>query len=342
MITKSFFDDYNGVRAHLYTLTKNGLTVQICDFGATVYSILVKTPKGEVDVCLGYPRLCDYAKSGAYCGATVGRVANRIGGASFILNGKKYCLPANEKCNTHHGGYIGFSHRLWQAEICGEVLKLSLLSPANEQGFPANLLMMVEYEIVGNALDIRYSATADGDTLWAPTNHAYFNLNGEGCGDILGTLLQIKAQSYTPTNAQHICTGEVACTKGTPFDFSNFKKIGADICANDEQLSYSSGYDCNYVISGYNGQARHVATAIGEVSGISLLVYSNLPGLQFYSGNYLKGKGKSGEYSARHGFCLEPQYFPNAINCENFLSPIIKGGENKKLFIRYEFRTFNP
>ena len=341
MIIKTFFDDYNGARAHLYTLSKNGLIVQICDFGAMIYSILVQTPKGEVDVCLGYPTLLSYAKSGAYCGATVGRVANRIGGANFTLNGKNYWLSANENGNAHHGGFTGFSHRLWQAEICGDVLKLSLLSPDGEQGFPANLYMTVEYEIVGSALEIRYSATADGDTLWAPTNHTYFNLNGEGSGDILGTLLQINAQTYTPANAQHVCSGQVACVSGTPFDFTGFKAIGADICANDEQLNFSSGYDCNYIINN-NLKGRPVATAIGDKSGISLLVYSNLPGLQFYSGNYLKGVGKSGEYAPKHGFCLEPQYFPNAINCQNFASPIIHKGEKKNCFIRYEFRTFNP
>ena len=332
MITKRFFDSYNGVNAYLYTLYGENIEVDVLDFGAAVYAVRLHTKSGVMDVALHFPTIEGYVKSGAYCGATVGRIANRIGGASFSLDGKEYSLSANEGNNQLHGGKVGFSYRLWEAEIVGDVLKMTLKSEDGAQGYPNDLTMTVEYELVHGALEIRYSAISDGNTVWAPTNHTYFNLDGEHSGDILSTKLKINAERYTILDAEHISTGEVAPVKGTPFDFTSFKEIGKDIDANDEQLLLSKGYDCNFMLQG-----ELAAIATSSKSGITLSVYTDLPGLQFYSGNYLEGTGKTGEYHPREGFCLEPQYIPNAVNLPQFAFPLLKANEKKTHYIRYQF-----
>lgn len=326
MIAKHFFDTYQGVDAYLYTLSEKNIEVDILDFGAAVYAVRLK----DRDIALHFSTIESYIESGAYCGATVGRVANRIGGARFALHGKTYLLSANEGKNQLHGGKAGFSYRFWKTEIVGNVLKCTLESEDGDQGFPHRLTMTVEYELVHGALEIRYSAVSDGDTVWAPTNHTYFNLDGEG--DILSTKLQVNADEYTLLDGEHISTGEVQRVHGTPFDFRTAKTIGQDIDKKDEQLRLSSGYDCNFIL-----KDELAAVAFSEKSGIRLSVYTDLPGLQLYSGNYLHGMGKTGEYHEREGFCLEPQYVPNAVNLPRFTFPLLKKGERKTHYIRYQF-----
>ena len=333
MITKAYFDTYNGRESFQYTLSANGLSVTVCDFGAAITSVCLHTKLGKRDICLSYPTIDSYVKSGAFCGATVGRVANRIKNARFTLYGKEYVLSNNEGNNQLHGGLTGFAYRFWDVEICGEVLKLTLISEDGDQGYPHHLKMTVEYEIVGNGLDIRFSALSDGDTVWAPTNHTYFNLNGENSGSILSTKLKINGEQYTILDEEHISTGEVASVKGTPFDFTEFKAIGKDIEAEDKQLLMAQGYDCNFILNN-----ELAAVAKSEESGVQLSVYTDLPAMQFYSGNYLNGIGKSGDYRKRQGFCLEPQYIPNAVNIEHFQTPLLKANEKKTQYIRYQFQ----
>ncbi len=334
MITKRYFDTYQGVNTYLYTLYGENIEVDVLDFGASVYAVRLQTKKGVKDVALHFPTIEGYIQSGAYCGATVGRVANRIGGASFSLNGKTYALSANEGRNQLHGGKVGFSYRFWNAEIDGNVLKMTLESEDGDQGYPHNVTMTVEYELVHGALEIRFSAISDGDTAWAPTNHTYFNLNGEGGDDILATKLLVNAEYYTILDSEHIPTGEVAPVKGSPFDFTEYKEIGKEIDADDEQLRFSKGYDCNFILKG-----ELAAVAKSEQSGIQLSVYTDMPGLQFYSGNYLEGMGKTRAYHPRYAFCLEPQYVPNAVNLPRFQAPLLKKGEKRTQYIRYAFKV---
>mgnify|MGYP001106083115 CR=1 FL=1 len=333
MITKEVFDCYNGQDVFLYTLYGDGIEVGITDFGAAVQFIRLKTKNGIKDICLGYSSIKERLESGTFCGATIGRVANRIRGSEFTLNGKKYDLPNNDGKNCNHGGN-GFHTRLFENHIKKDVLVLTLVSPDGDQGFPGKITLRVEYEIVGKALEVRYTAVSDKDTVWSPTCHIYFNLKGEDGGNIKDTVLKINGNKITLLDEEHIPTGETLSVAETPFDFITLKPIGLDIDAGDSQLQMAGGYDHNYILNG-----EYAATAYSADSGIEMSVFTDMPGLQFYSGNYLKGKGKTCEYLPRDGFCLEPQYFPDAVNHENFPSPILKSNCVKIHYIRYEFNV---
>lgn len=331
MIEKNLFCSFNGQDVYLYILHGSGIEVGVIEFGAAIKFIRMQTKTGIKSVALDYQTIEELLKSGTFCGATIGRVANRIAGAKFTLNGREYNLSANEGKNCNHGGVNGFDKKLFKSEVCGDILRLTLLSPDGDQGFPGNLTLTVEYELKDKTLEIRYSALSDKDTLWSPTSHVCFNLNGEGSGDIFDTVLKINAEKVTLSDIEHIATGETAYVVGTPFDFTQPRAIGSAINADNEQLKWSGGYDQNYVLTG-----EHAATAYSNASRLKLDVYTDLPGLQFYSGNYLNGR-----YSPRDGFCLEPQYFPNAINIENFESPILKANELKTHYVHFKFSLLN-
>lgn len=329
MITTKLFDKSNN--AYIYELSNGKLTVGVTDYGAAIQYLKVATPSGEIDVCLGFDNVKDYVDSGTYCGATVGRVANRIKDARFVLDGKTYQLAVNERNNHLHGGVVGFDKRFFTVDTANDTLKFAIISPDGDQGYPGELAMMVEYTLQDYALNIRYTATAKGSsTLWSPTCHAYFNLNGYG--DILWHQLYVNASGYTPIDSELIPTGDVVNVAGTPFDFVAPKTIGQDIGASCEQLKLAGGYDHNFALNG-----EHAATAVGDKSKLRLDLFTDMPGLQLYSGNFVHGNGKYGELYPRQGFCLEPQFFPNAVNVASFESPIIKAGERKNHYIRYEF-----
>ena len=330
MIEKKLFGIYRGREVYLYTLSNEKLRVGIIDLGAAIQFLEVSAPQGRRDVCLGFGGVEEYLQSGVYCGASIGRVANRIGGAAFNLNGKSYMLTANEGKNHLHGGAEGFDRHIFSVQEEGEGLTFSRYSRSGEEGYPGNLYFRAAFSLEGSALNINYTAKSDGDTLWAPTCHAYFNLNGGG--DTCGTMLKINADKYTPIDAELIPTGAIEDVSGTPFDFTSPKAIGKDIGAKCEQLSPAGGYDHNFVLNG-----EHAATAVGSESGIRLDVYTDMPGLQFYSGNFIRGNGKHGRLSPREGFCLEPQFFPNAINTEGFTPPILQKNTEKNLYISYRF-----
>lgn len=325
MIEKRFYDLYCENPAYVYVLHGDGVEVGVCDFAASIQFIRLHTADGVKDICLEYESLSERVNSGTYCGATVGRVANRIRNSSFSLNGKHYTITRNDGKNCNHGGIDGFDRRFFKGEIKGDKLIMTLISPDGDQGFPGNLTLKVIFELVGKSLKITYVAKSDTDTPFAPTAHPYFNLAGAGSGDILDTVLKINADKMTPVDGEHIPTGEVVPVKGTSFDFTAPRPIGL-------YLKDGEGYDCNFVLNG-----SHAATAYSAKSGIQVDIFTDLPGVQLYTGKYLNGRGKGYEIAASSGFCLEPQFFPNAVNVPQFVSPVIKAGSEVEHFIKYNF-----
>ncbi len=332
------FGKINDKEIKAYTLTDGVIEVEILQLGATVLSIKVPDKNGnKIDVCLGYSSIEEYLQNEGYIGSTIGRVANRIGGASFNLNGKNYKIGANDNGNSLHGGINGFDKKIWKAEENGEQLILSCFSPDKEEGFPADLNVKVCFLVHNGGLKIDYSAQSNADTLVNLTNHTYFNLSGENSGDILDTSLFIDSDYITPVDNLLIPIGEFRQVKNTPFDFNSFKPIGQDVDNDDEQLKYGDGYDINYLLNGKG--LRKIAEAKSPKTGIKMQVISDQIGLQFYSGNMMKGyEGKSKtNYNKRYGFCLETQGVPNAVNCPAFPDITLKKGETYKTTTIYKF-----
>ncbi|MCM1395790.1 MAG: galactose mutarotase [Corallococcus sp.] len=318
MITSKLFDTYNGREVYAYTLSDE-ISVTICTLGATILSITVPDKDGNaVDVALGMTTAQDVAEKGDYMGSVVGRCGNRIANGEFTLNGVKYKLARNDG-NAHlHGGNFGFNRKIYDAQVLGDSLLLLASAADGEEGYPANLYFGVKYSVKGKNLCIDYYGTADNDTVFNPTNHVYFNLNGESDGSILDNAVQIYADEYLQVDADLIPT-EKASVDGTPFDFRSPKPIGRDIDADDGQLSVAGGYDHNFCVNG-----GRIATAYSPKTGISMDVFTDRVGVQFYTGNFLKGqKGKS-VYGRRSGFCFETQMYPNAVNRPDFVSPVIR------------------
>ncbi|MGN1103944.1 MAG: aldose epimerase family protein [Candidatus Coproplasma sp.] len=322
MITKALFDKYKGREVFLYTIENADVKVGVLNFGATLNFIRLNTPQGEKDVILGYDCVEGYIDGKSYAGATVGRVANRIAGAKFTLGGKEYRLSANEGVNCLHGGAEGFDKRFFEAEVDGDTLTLSLTSPDGDMGFPGELKLKVAFTLTGRELSIKYTAISDKDTLFSPTCHAYFNLNGEG--DVMGNTLLINAFSYVPVDKDLLPFGVEDEVKGSPFDFTCEKAIGENYA-----LLGGETYDCNLCLYGI-----YAATATGDKSGISMDLCTNLPGMQLYVGNLKPYKGRGGG----QGFCLAPQFFPNAVNIEDFETPLLKANEEAVYTIKYEFK----
>jgi len=321
----------------IFTLTNAiGAYVRIFNRGGTIQSVCVPNRNGELtDVVLGFDTLEEYEKDDNYIGALVGRVANRIGGAGFDLNGKHYSLAANNGPNTLHGGNVGYSHRVWEHRIEGDKLIFMIHSPDGEEGFPGNLDIEVAYSFSDDCrLKLEYRAVGDADTIVNLTNHAYFNLSGEG--DIKDHMLRISADYYTPTDETLIPTGELRAVDGTPFDFRTAKAIGAEINADDEQIRTGKGYDHNIALSAQ----KDCICAVSPKTGIVMNVSTDLPGVQFYSGNVLPENrtGKGGKLMTTfYGFCLETQIFPDAIHHSNFPSAVLKAGDVWESCTEYAF-----
>lgn len=335
-ITKSSFGSLPDGRAvDLFTLTnKNGVEARITNFGGTVVSLKTPDRNGQLeDIVLGFDDLSGYLENGPYFGALIGRFANRIGGAKFTLEGKTYQLTANVGGNHLHGGMRGFGKVLWEAvpdsSKPGEAaLHLSYTSPDMEEGYPGNLDVRVTYSLTdNNELKIRYIATTDKTTVANLTHHSYFNLTGGVKSDVLGHLVQINANAFTPMGPDLVTTGELAALANSPLDFRTAKPIGRDIEANDEQVSFGRGYDHNYVLTA-KGDLKAVAAKVVEpTSGRAMEVYTTEPGMQFYTGNFLDGTvvGKGGKaYQKRAGFCFETQHFPDSPNKPQFPSTVLK------------------
>ena len=345
---KAFGKTPDGQPLDLYVLTaKGGAEASITNYGGAVVSLKVPDRNGKLaDVVLGYDNADGYVNDKSFFGALVGRYGNRIGHAQFALDGKTYTLAKNNGENSLHGGIKGFNKAVWTAKIIpakdGQSLELSYLSKDGEEGFPGNLKVSVIYTLTdSNALRITYSATSDKKTVVNLTNHSYFNLAGQGSGDILGHLLIIRADKFTPVDAGLIPTGEFRDVAGTPFDFRKELAIGARIDQDEEQLKLGGGYDHNFVLQRSNDPEESLAARVLEpVSGRILEVWTTEPGVQFYTGNFLDGKtiGKGGvTYPKRSAFCLETQHFPDSPNQPKFPSAVLNAGERYHTITTYKF-----
>jgi aldose 1-epimerase len=336
----------NGKEVYMYTLkNKNGMTADITNYGATVVSLFAPDKNGKfADIILGYDSLQSYENGTSYFGAIVGRYGNRIGKGKFTLEGKSYQLTINNGENHLHGGTIGFNKKLWSTDSYdGQSLKMTLVSPDGDQGYPGTLTLNVIYSLTdNNELKIDYSATTDKPTILNPTNHCYFNLTGNPENTILNHVLMINADDYTPIDSEFITTGEIAKVAGTPMDFRSPTPIGERINDNFVQLKNGKGYDHNWVLNDYNGKVREAATVYDPSSGRELQVLTDQPGTQFYSGNFLDGTeiGKGGiHYKHRTGMCLETQHFPDSPNKKNFPSVELKPDEKFSSTTIYRFTT---
>ena len=343
MKTRDFGVNSKNEKATLYTFENaNGMVMEVSDFGATLYALLVPDKDGNpVDVVLGYDSPAEYeGPSGTGFGATIGRNGNRIGKAQFTLNGKTYELDKNNNGNNLHSGLDYYHYRMWEVKATTDnSITLSLHSPDGDQGYPGALDVDVTYTLTDdNELCIDYNGTVDEDTIVNMTNHSYFNLNGHASGNVLDHELWMDADSFTATDEQLIPTGEIVPVEGTPMDFRVKKTVGRDIENQYEALVFGGGYDHNWCLNNQGAFAKVVELS-SEISGITMEVYTDLPGVQVYSGNFLKEeKGKQGiVYKHRQGICFETQYYPDAINHENFPSPVVKKGEEYRTRTIYKF-----
>jgi aldose 1-epimerase len=322
----------DGKAVEIFTISDHDLTVRITTFGARVVSIEAPDRNGKMaDVVLGYDNVGQYEKDAStYFGAIVGRYGNRIAKGAFSIDGKTFHIPLNNNGNALHGGPAGFSTRVWTGVEIPDGVEMTLVSPDGDMGFPGALTVHVRYTVVEHSLRISYSATTTKPTVTNLTNHSYFNLAGNGKGSILGEVLTIPADRYTPVDATQIPTGELAPVAGTPFDFRKPTAIGARINDTNEQLKIGGGYDHNWVLNDA-GDSLHLAAKVYDPSsGRTLTVTTTQPGLQFYSGNFLNGTqhGKYGvTYEKNAALCLETQHFPDSPNHPKFASTLLKPGQ---------------
>ncbi len=335
----------DGQTADHYTLrNKNGMEVKITNYGGLITHLNVPDKSGAFgDVVLGYDTLGGYLKASPFFGALVGRYGNRIGKAKFTLDGQTYTLAANNGPNSLHGGLKGFDKVIWKTEVLnGEnALKLTYVSKDGEEGFPGNLNTEVIYRLTDdNALEIEYKATTDKPTIVNLTNHSYFNLSG-GKGDVLNHEVSINADNFIPVDKTLIPIGEVRPVKGTVFDFTKPKAIGAGINdPKDEQIKLGGGYDHCWVVNGSKDSLRLAATAYEPTSGRFMEVFTTEPAVQFYTGNFLNGSitGKNGVvYGKRSGFCFETEHYPDSPNQPSFPSVVLRPGETYKTKTVYKF-----
>jgi aldose 1-epimerase len=339
-----------GEAVSVYTLKNtHGVELRVLNYGGIILSLKVPDRNGRFgDVVLGYDSLADYVRSSPYFGAIIGRYGNRIGGGRFTLDGRTYTLARNNGPNHLHGGVKGFDKVVWDVtpfeggggDSVGLVFRYT--SPDGEEGYPGTLQATVTYTLTDrNELIFDYHATTDRATPVNLTQHSYFNLAGDGKGDILGHVVTLNADRFTPVDSTLIPTGEIKSVSGTPFDFRTPTAIGARIDQHDEQLRYGLGYDHNFVLNKGSGGGSTLAARVSEPSsGRVMEIYTTEPGVQFYSGNFLDGtlRGKHGVvYLHRYGFALETQHFPDSPNKRDFPSTILRPGEQYRSRTIYTF-----
>ena len=328
----------------LYTITnKNGTQAKVTDLGGTLVSLLIKDKKEVVrDVVLGYDTPEEYRDNGFFFGAWVGRSGNRIDKAKFRIDGKSYSLTVNDNENNLHSGMDYFHLRKASVAACTEdSVTFEIVDKDLQQGYPGNFTAQLTYTLTDDdALELKYNAVSDKDTVCNMTNHSYFNLGGHDSGSILDTQLRLDCRAYTPViDSQAIPTGELRPVAGTAFDFTEPKTIGRDIDADDEQLKFVGGYDHNYVITENKGGMVKFAEAYQPKTGICMECCSDLPGVQLYVGNFITRHPCKGgaQYDYRGGFCLETQFYPNAVNQDGFAKPVLKAGETFESVTSYKF-----
>lgn len=328
-VTKELFGMTKcGKEIHRYYISnEKGMKAGVINYGAILVNLFVPDKEGKAaDVVLGYDTLEPYFENGSFFGATVGPNANRIGGASFVLEGKRYQLDVNDgENNLHSHEELGYHKRIWNAETGENSVTFSLEDEDGCMGFPGNKKISVTYTVTeDNELKIHYQGLSDKNTIINMTNHTYFNLAGHNAGKIYEHKLQLKASFYTPVVAGAIPTGEIAAVKDTPFDFLTEKRVGEEIDAAHPQLELVGGYDHNWVIDGADGTLREIATVKEDTSGRMMKAYTDLPGVQFYAGNFITEQtGKeNASYGPRSGLCLETQYYPDTANKPEFPSAV--------------------
>ncbi len=346
-----FEAEYNGTKTALYSLTNdNGMEVCITNFGGRIVSIMVPDKNGDFkDVVLGFDKVSDYfpENHASDFGAAVGRYANRINNAKFSIDGVEYSPLKNDGENCLHGGPTGWQYQVYEVvEADASHLKILRNSPDGDNQFPGNVKAYVTYTLNNdNSLSIAYEATTDAPTVINMTNHSYFNLSGDPSTSVLDQILTINASHYTPSNAALIPTGEVAEVAGTPMDFTSPKKIGEDINKTDfEAIKFGNGYDHNWCLDNNCDLSVVAATLESPATGIVLDVYTNEPGIQAYSGNFLDGTvaGKHGiVYNQRAGVCLESQHYPDSPNNPQWPSTVLRPGETYTSYCTYAFSTAN-
>lgn len=337
----------NGDRVEMITLeNKAGTQLELITLGGTLVRLLVPDHQGSrADVLLGRQALEDYRSGAGYLGALIGRYANRIAGGTFAMDGKIYHLGQNEGKNTLHGGVKGFDQKVWKVEALEDgaspQVVLSCTAADGEEGFPGNIEVRVTYQLTeDNSLSIHYWAKADQKTPINLTNHAYFNVAGFESGKVLDHVLWLDADAFTPTDAQSIPTGEILPVKGTPMDFTTPKAIGQEIHADYEQLKLAKGYDHNFVLNQQQKGLKRFAEVYDPQTGRAMEVFTDLPGVQLYTANFLDGSqmGKDGIPLAQHdALCLETQFFPDSVNQPQFPSPFFEAGEEFTTTTVYHF-----
>ena len=344
-IKKEPFGAVDGQSVDIYTLTSGkGVEARITNYGGIVVSLKTPDKAGKsADIVQGFADIKGYLQDEPYFGALIGRYANRIAKGRFMLDGKEYRLDANDGQNSLHGGKKGFDKRVWTAEVKGSSLALTYISKDGEEGYPGTLTAKVVYTLSETGdLKIEYSATSDKDTVLNLTNHTYFNLKGQGNGDILDHEVTLYANRFTPVDSGLIPTGVLQPVKGTPFDFLTAHKVGERINGSDEQLKLGKGYDHNWVLNAAAGAIAKAAEVHEASSGRVLEVWTNQPGIQFYTGNFLDGKlkGKDGKvYGFRAALCLETQHFPDSPNQPKFPSVVLKPGQTFHATTIWKFST---
>lgn len=333
----------DGQEATLYTLENSkGMKAEVTNYGANLVNLFVPDKNGVVeDVVLGFDSVKGYMKNGSFFGATIGPSANRIGGAKFTIDGVEYHIDVNDGPNNLHSHMEdGYHKMLWEAEEGENSVTFTVRDTDGYMGFPGNKELSLTYTLdEENGLTLHYHAKSDKNTVMNPTNHSYFNLDGHKSGNIENHIMMINASCYTPVVPGAIPTGEIATVKGTPMDFTAEKVVGKEIRENMEQLLLTQGYDHNWVVDGWDGTLKHIATTIGPKSGRKMHTYSTLPGVQFYAGNCIGDEpGKDGAfYTKRSGLCLETQYYPNSINTPSFPSCVFGGDKEYDSVTVYRF-----
>lgn len=321
-----------------YTLSDNGMIVEILTLGGTIRNIILPTPGGARDINLGFDTVAEYETNGGYLGALVGRYANRISNAEFTLNGKTYKLDKNDGPGTLHGGVNAYDKKVWDATVKPDGLYLKLHSPDMENGYPGNLDVEVKYSLENRELKIEYTAKSDADTPVNLTNHAYFNLSGHASGSIENHTIMINADFMTPTDEVFAPTGELLPVDGTPFDLRKPTLIAPGLKSDYPQIVNAGGYDHNFVLSAkpYNDLAQ---AAVLECDGVRMSCFTTQPAIQLYCGNMLPGdKGKEGAvYGKQTGLCLETQAYPDSVNRPEFPNSVLKKGETYHHVTVYKF-----
>lgn len=346
ILQRNFGKTKDGIEVQLFTMeNSNGMKVDITNYGATIVSIYVPDKNGKIDdVVLGYDNLDGYLNGDKYFGATVGRCCNRIENSKFNINGTEYKVTQNEGGNHLHGGIKGFDKVLWDADVIYDKdnsVQFYYMSKDGEEGYPGNLEAKVIYTVTeDNSLKIEYKAISDKDTVVNLTNHSYFNLSGNFTEKIYNHKLMINSDKFTVNNKESISTGEARSVEGTPMDFRSPTTILENINCDYDQLEIGHGYNQNFILDIYGGDMQKAAELTFEKSGRIMEVYTTYPGIQVYTAGFFDGSdiGKNGVvYERENSICLETQFAPNAINCSNFKSPLLRKDEKFSQTTIYKF-----